>query len=112
VLVNVLYTFEGREKMVRENNLILFKLIKVIMVAITIILIADTLFCGNFWYFKNNVLRELRLQHPQITEVIMVKRRFFSESFITVKEKGNIKNYCLNTNFFWDYDISECPKPK
>lgn len=65
---------------------------------------------GNFWYSNDSVLRELRANHPKVTEVLKTKRNVFAKSVITVKEDGIDHDYCLDTNILWNYEFSECQK--
>lgn len=71
---------------------------------------AVTLCRGNFWFSTNSVLRELKVEHPQVTEVLKTERNVFDKSVITVKENGLNHNYCLDTDILWNYKFSECPK--
>jgi len=65
---------------------------------------------GNFWYSNDGVLRELKTDHPKVTEVLKTKRNVFDESVITVKENGVNHDYCLDSSIFWNYKFSECQK--
>jgi len=65
---------------------------------------------GNFWYSDDGVLRELKVDHPKVTEVLKTKRNVFAKSVITVKENGVNHDYCLDTNVLWNYEFSDCSK--
>jgi prepilin-type N-terminal cleavage/methylation domain-containing protein len=65
---------------------------------------------GNYWYSEDSALRELKADHPKVTEIIKSKRNVFRKSIITVKEYGVNHDYCLDTNVLWNYEFSECAK--
>jgi prepilin-type N-terminal cleavage/methylation domain-containing protein len=93
-----------------------FTLIELLVViAITGILIGGiigigVIGCGNFWYSEDSILRELRADHQNITELLKTKRNIFAKSVIVVKENGVNHDYCLDSDVFWDYEFSECQK--
>lgn len=89
-----------------------------LMMVITIIGILAIVVCvgcmeainGNFWYSRDGVLKELKANHPGVTEILKTKRNVFTKSVITVREDGVNRDYCLSTDIFWDYEFSECQK--
>lgn len=66
--------------------------------------------CGNFWYSDDDVFRELKTDHPQITELLKTECNIFAKSVITVKENGINHKYCLDSDVLRNYKFSECQK--
>lgn len=65
---------------------------------------------ANVWFSDDQVLNELRLDHPNVTKILKVKRCIFAKSIITVQENDRRHDYCLDTNMLQNYTFSECPK--
>jgi len=63
---------------------------------------------GNFWFTKQGVLQELKIDHPQITEVIKITRNVFGQSIFMVKENEQRHYYCLDTDVLFNYIFTEC----
>ncbi|MFA6537714.1 MAG: hypothetical protein WCT18_04950 [Patescibacteria group bacterium] len=63
----------------------------------------------NFWYTEKGVLRELKFEHPQVSEVLKTNRYLWSYSEIMVLENFQTVTYCLDTNILYNYDFVECP---
>jgi hypothetical protein len=93
-----------------------FTLIELITVFVVIFIIAVviwggviTVICkGNFWYSEDSVLKQLKNDHPDITEVLRTERHVVSDSIITVRENGIARNYCLDTDVLWNYEFVNC----
>lgn len=88
-----------------------------LMIAITIIFgllivgyifLLRTICMGNFWFTEDGVLREIKINHPVVTEVLKSTKNIFSKSVIVVKEGGEIKNYCLDSDVFFNYEVFDC----
>ncbi len=82
-------------------------LIVVAIVAIVAIVIGvwGTLAMGNMWYTEKGVLEELKLDHPNITEVLDTNRNAWGYSQIIVQEGEKINTYYLNSDFLWNYEF-------
>jgi hypothetical protein len=95
----------------RNTGYTLIELITVVMIAV-IGIIAVVWFgaigSGNYWYTESGVLRELRIDHPNVTEIVKTTRNVFADSVITVNEDGAVHNYCLNSNILFNYEFSVC----
>lgn len=64
---------------------------------------------GNFWFVEDSVLRELRVDHQNVTKVLKVERNVFSDSVILVENRdGSRSTYCLDTDILWNFKFSEC----
>ena len=63
---------------------------------------------GNYWYTEGGVLKELQIDHPNVTEIVKTERNVFADSVIMVKEDGVLHNYCLNSNALFNYTLSDC----
>lgn len=99
------------EIMLGRNNGATLVELSVVMATVGILVVSVlAISCGNFWYSDDSVLRELKANHPKVTEVLKAKRNIFAESVITVKEDGVDRDYCLDTNILWNYEFSECQK--
>ena len=66
--------------------------------------------CGNFWYAESDAFRELKADHPKVTELLKTKRNIYAKSVFTVMENGTRHDYCLNTNVLHNYEFSKCAK--
>ena len=87
-------------------------LIVIVIVGVLVVwMLGAKVICqGNFWYSDDGVLRELKADHPKVTELLKTKRNVFAKSIITVKEGGVNHDYCLDTDVLWNYEFSECSK--
>lgn len=100
--------------MLKKNNgftlleLLIPLLIMAIIVVGVYVFLLKTVCQGNFWYAESSVLRELRVDHPNVTEVLKTRRNVFSKSVITVREGDENHDYCLDTSILWNYEFSEC----
>ncbi len=63
---------------------------------------------GNFYFTAETVLRELRADHPQVSKILKTERHVFTDSKIIVLEGEKKKEYCLDTNVFFNYKFREC----
>jgi prepilin-type N-terminal cleavage/methylation domain-containing protein len=99
---------------VRRSSQKGFTLIELIIVgAILFILVGwllvwRTILAGNYWFSEGGVLRELRADHPAVTEVIKSQRNIYADSVITVKEGEVRRDYCVDTNMLFNYEFSDC----
>jgi hypothetical protein len=82
-------------------------LISAIAIAMASICGFAAIFHGNFWYTEENVFKELKSEHPNITEIVKAKRHIFAKSVITVKENGVNHDYCLDSNILGNFEFSE-----
>ena len=61
---------------------------------------------GNYWYTQDNVLKEIRVDHPEIVEIIKDKRKIWSYSEIIVEnKKGERQIFLLDTNCMFNYSL-------
>lgn len=60
---------------------------------------------GNGWFFENDVLRKIQLNHPQASKIIDTERNIWRYSVITVEESGQKKQYGLDSNVLFNYKI-------
>lgn len=88
-----------------------FKIVGLVIVAIwlctivAVIIGVGTLAKGNFWYTAEGAFNELKIDHPEATELLKDKRNIWGYSVITVMEAGQQKEYYLNTNVLWNYEF-------
>ncbi len=100
--------------MLRKNNG--FTLVELLISMVFVGIIVGWFLCylvlgkGNFWYTEEGVLKELRVTRPNVTEIVKTQRNVFSKSVITVKEDGAIRDFCLDSDIFWNYEFSDCSK--
>lgn len=87
--------------------MIVIAIIAVIVIGGYVIML-KTICQGNFWYSEDGILKELKIDHPQITEVLKTTRNVFDKSIILVMENGEKTEYCLDTNIMWNYEFSKC----
>lgn len=78
-------------------------IIAVLAIVVCYYLLFIPILCGNFYFTEDGVLRELKVDHPQATEILKVKRNVLNNSIITVKESGERKSYGLDTNILFNY---------
>ncbi|HBI25424.1 MAG: hypothetical protein UT41_C0001G0464 [Candidatus Wolfebacteria bacterium GW2011_GWC2_39_22] len=81
----------------------LIELIIVIVIALIVVVNVVVIPTNNAWWTSDGVLKELRVDHPTITEVIKTKRNLFSYSEITVHEGGQVITYFLDSNVLFNY---------
>jgi len=62
---------------------------------------------GNQWFTEETVLRKLRAEHPNVTEIVDTQRNIWNYSEIKVKENGKLKTYLLDSNILFNYEIHE-----
>ncbi len=100
--------------MLKKNNGLTLAELLITALMISIIILSGYVFLvktvcqGNFWYTETGVLKELQIDHPNITAVLKTTRYVFHKSVITVKEDGKKRNYYLDTSILWNYEFSEC----
>lgn len=93
-----------------------FTLIELLLVIVCVLIIGVwilgiKIICqGNFWFSEEGALREFKIDHPAVTEIIKTKRHVFDKSVITVKENGETRDYCLDSDVLWNYEFSKCSK--
>ena len=64
--------------------------------------------CGNYWYTEAGVLRDLRIDHPEISRVLRSHRHAWGYSVIEVEnEDGSRANYELDTDILFDYEFHQ-----
>lgn len=91
-----------------------------IMASVLIVVVACVLWIGvgimgNFWYTEEGVIKKIRLQYPEITQIIDTERNIFTYSVITVKEgeaakKYYVKKYYLDTDILFNYELRKADK--
>lgn len=110
--VNLFIKTTKEEFMLKRNGFILIEfLIAVIFVGVLVIIgIFLVLYCGNFWYSEEDILRGIKIDHPAVTEILNIKLGVIDKSIITVKENGVNHDYCLDTSILRDHEFSECQK--
>ena len=96
-----------------ERGFTLLKLIEIFLVLAVIAVvfwggIFLTICAGNYWYTEDGALRELQINHPNVTEIVKTTRNVIPDSVITVRESGELHNYCLDSNILFNYKFSEC----
>lgn len=65
---------------------------------------------GNQWFFSEDMLKEARLQHPEITELTTYRRHIWSKSPITFKtQDGATVILYLDSNILSNYTFSDQP---
>lgn len=94
-----------------KNNKSGYTLVEVLVVIVVIFVILGIGFVkaicqGNFWFTEEGALRELRADHPKVTEIMKIERNIFSYSVITVREDGEARNYDLDSNALFNYTFS------
>lgn len=96
-----------------------FTLIEVVTVVVMVFALFILLFGavitgigkGNFWFSESSVLRELQVNHPEVTRVLKTERNVYSDSVITIENKdGSRSDYCLDSDILWNYSFSACQK--
>ncbi|MDP2655812.1 MAG: type II secretion system protein [bacterium] len=93
-----------------------FTLIELLIVVATVFMIVvvfgagivGTLCMGNQWFTEDGVLRKIQVNHPSASQVVDVSRKVFRHSVITVNEAGQKKQYCLDSDIMFDYEVTEC----
>jgi len=63
---------------------------------------------GNFYFTERGILKELKVSHPTVSEILSTKRNIYSNSQIMVLENGEKKTYCLDSSILFNYFFSEC----
>lgn len=95
----------------RNGGFTLIELLFVLMLVLAVGVIGiGFLGHGNFWYLESDVLKVLRADHPEVSEVLKTHRNVFAKSIVTVKEGAIIRDYCLDTDIFWNYEFSTCSR--
>ncbi|MFA6537712.1 MAG: hypothetical protein WCT18_04940 [Patescibacteria group bacterium] len=67
---------------------------------------------ANVWFSEVGVEKQLKREHPQISEVVKTTSKFWVVAKIAVMENGQPKVYCLDTNIFYDYEFWDCTEKK
>jgi prepilin-type N-terminal cleavage/methylation domain-containing protein len=96
----------------RKNGFTLVEVMIVMgLIAISAVVVYGfiiTVICrGNFWFSEEGVLRELKVDHPGVTEILKTERNVHAKSVITVKEDGFNHVYYLDSDMLWNYKFSE-----
>jgi len=80
----------------------------VVLIGIGYVLLFKTVLAGNFWYTEEGVLRELRLDNPEIEKILSTERLAWSHSVITVADsEGRRRIFTLDTNVLFNYTLQE-----
>lgn len=90
-----------------EKGCSLAELLIIIILLIAIWHICAALFCGNYWFRQEGVLKKIQVEHPNATKVIDSTINILDDSEIVVMQDGKPKTYYLDTNIFWNYKIQE-----
>jgi len=85
-----------------------FTLIELIIVVAIVATLVGGVFTGNFWFTKDGVLRELKVDYPNVSHVLKSHRKVFSSSVITVEnEDGSRTEFMLDADILFNYEFEE-----
>ena len=61
---------------------------------------------GNQWFFQEDVLDSIRLEHPNAHDIVRTDRRIIRPSVLTVKNRdGSFSIFLLDANLLFNYDF-------
>lgn len=87
-----------------------FTLIELIIVIAVIVIIigwfgaGGIILKGNYWFTEESVLKELRIDYPNVSSILKTERNVYSYSKILVENKdGSRAIFLLDSNVLFNY---------
>ena len=96
--------------MKRQNGFTLIEMFIVFVFCVVIVFgfgFVGGIIMGNQWYTEDSVLKELKVEHPNVEHVISTERNLYAKSKILVQEGGERATYLLDSDVLWNYKFEK-----